>query len=273
MDTVDMSEIIKFEESYAARFMKSWAAADAEVKTLGNGNTPDIQITYSNGDVSYCEVKRDANEDEEQLKSRLNRFGDLNLRKGSGSWVVTLSKLVDFHRFNPKLHEVIDDLISIGIDDWDRRNTVLKFRSQNYLLQQGVDSVRQVKGHSEDRVIIFKTADFGVVIEDANIMIPWLESVQYRPKYKAPIERLALNNSVEQHLFVVIDSNTPQEIALVAHFHPTELPTEKFHLSPKLTHIWVAPFFNFNYSRDCAWVYSSSTGWKLVEIEREILQR
>ena len=273
VDTVDMLEIVNPEEIYASRFLKSWASNDAEVKTLGNGNTPDVQITYSNGAVAYCEVKRDADEDEERLKSRLNVYGDLKLRHGSGSWVINLSKLVDFHRFNLKLQEVVDDLISIGIDNWDHRNTVLKFKSQNYLLQQGVDSVRQVKGRPDDRVIIFKTADFGVVIEDANLLVPWLESIQHRPKYKAPIERLALNNSVEQHLFVLMDSNTPQEISLIAQFHPTDLPTKKLCLSPKLTHIWVAPFFNFNYSRDCAWVYAMTNGWELVEIEKENSKR
>ena len=133
--------------------------------------------------------------------------------------------------------------------------------------------MRQIKNHTEDRLIIFESADFGVVIEDANSLIPWLESVQYRSKYISPIERLALNDSVEQHLFILIDSNTPQEIALISQFHPTRLPSEKLHLSAKLTHLWVAPFFNFNYERDCAWVFSSQKGWELVEIERKVAQR
>lgn len=273
VDTVDMSETVKPEEIYAGRFLESWTSKSDEVRTLGNGNTPDIQITYADGSIAYCEVKRDADEDEEELRSRLGKHGDLKLKAGSGSWVVTLSKSLNFYKFNPKLQNVVDDLIAVGVYDWDRRNTVLKFSSQDFLLQNGVDSMRKIKDHSEDRLIIFRSADFGVVIEDANTVIPWLESVQYRSRYESSVERLALNDSVEQHLFVLIDSNTPQEIALIAQFHPTELPSEKLHLSPKLTHLWVAPFFNFNYSRDCAWVFSNQKGWELVEIEREIVQR
>jgi hypothetical protein len=268
LDTVDMPENVKPEETYAARFLESWTSKYDEVRTLGNGNTPDIQITYSNGAIAYCEVKRDANADEEALSSRLRKHGDLKLKAGCGSWVVTLSKSVDFYTFNPKLQVVVDDLIAVGIHDWDPRNTVLKFNSQDYLLQIGVDSMRQIKDSTEDRLIIFKSADFGVVIDDANTVIPWLESVQYRSKYVSPIERLAINGSTEQHLFVLIDSNTPQEIALISQFHPTELPSEKLHLSPKLTHLWAAPFFNFNYERDCAWVFTNQKGWELVEIER-----
>lgn len=265
---MDMSEVVKLEETYAARFLEAWTSDNDEVRTLGNGNTPDIQIIYSSGAIAYCEVKRDADEDQEQLRSRLEKHGDLKLKPGSGSWVVTLNKSVDFYTFNSKLQIVVDDLIAVGIYDWDRRNTVLKFNSQDYLLQNGVDSMRQIKDHTEDRLIIFESADFGVVIEDSNILIPWLESVQYRSKYISPIERLAVNDSVEQHLFIFIDSNTPQEIALISQFHPTELPSEKLHLSAKLTHLWVAPFFNFNYERDCAWVFSNQKGWELVEIKR-----
>jgi len=273
MDTVDMFETVKPEETYAARFLESWTSKSDEVRTLGNGNTPDIQITYPNGSIAYCEVKRDANEGEEQLRSRLGKHGDLKLKAGSGSWVVTLSKSLNFYTFNNKLQNVVDDLIAIGVYDWDHRNTVLKFNSQDYLLQNGVDSMRKIDDHSEDRLIIYRSADLGVVIEDANTVIPWLESVQYRSRYVSSVERLALNDSVEQHLFVLIDSNTPQEIALIAQFHPTQLPSERLHLSPKLTHLWVAPFFNFNHARDCAWVFSNQKGWGLVEIEREIVQR
>lgn len=268
MDTVDMSETVKPEETYAARFLESWTSKNDEVRTLGNGNTPDIQITYSNGTIAYCEVKRDADEEQEQLRSRLGKHGDLKLKDGSGSWLVTLRKSVDFYTFNPKLQIVVEDLNAVGIHDWDCRNTVLKFKSQDFLLQNGVDSMRKIKDNTEDRLIIFKSADFGVVIDDANIVIPWLESVQYRSKYISPIERLAINGSAEQHLFVLIDSNTPQEIALISQFRPTELPSEKLHLSAKLTHLWLAPFFNFNYERDCAWVFSNQKGWELVEIER-----
>jgi hypothetical protein len=268
VDTVDMSETVKPEETYAARFLESWTSKNDEVRTLGNGNTPDIQITYSNGTIAYCEVKRDADEEQEQLRSRLGKHGDLKLKDGSGSWLVTLRKSVDFYTFNPTLQIVVEDLNAVGIHDWDCRNTVLKFKSQDFLLQNGVDSMRKIKDNTEDRLIIFKSADFGVVIDDANIVIPWLESVQYRSKYISPIERLAINGSAEQHLFVLIDSNTPQEIALISQFRPTELPSEKLHLSAKLTHLWLAPFFNFNYERDCAWVFSNQKGWELVEIER-----
>lgn len=269
VDTVDMYDSIKSEEVFAARFVTAWVSKRGRVQTLGNGDTPDIQINYLDNSIAYCEVKRDADRDEEQLRSRLIGHGDLVLRPGSGSWLVTLSKIVDFYTFNAKLQEVVDDLTTIGINDWDYRNTVIKFRSQDFLIEHGVESFRLVTGYSDDRLMIFRAPDAGAVIEDANILIPWLESVQYRSKYISPIKRLALNNSIEQHLFIFVDSNTPLEIALVTEFHPTVLPSEKLHLSPKLTHLWVAPFYNFHHNHDCAWLYADEKGWQLIQISRE----
>jgi hypothetical protein len=216
-------------------------------------------------------VKRDADEIKEQFRSRLTKHGELKLRQGSGSWLITLSTIIDFYTFKDQLQEVVDDLNSIGVDEWDHRNTVMKFNSQSFLLRHGVQTIRRIYGYEDNRVVIFPSADFGVVIEDSNIAIPWLEGVQYRAKYVSPIERLSSNNTSQQHLFIFVDSNTPQEIALAAQFHPTALPSEKFQLSPQLTHIWLAPFFNFTNNRDFAWLYSRACGWELIPIDRENL--
>lgn len=272
VDTVNMTEKIRDEEIFAASFLSCWAGSSSKTETLGNGDTPDIRITFLDGSIGNCEVKRDADRQEEQLRSRLGNYGQMNLDDGSGSWLITLNFLIDFYEFRSVLQGVVDDLNAVGIDDWDGRNTVLKFRSQEFLIKNGVQGFRRIKGFEDDRVIMLKAPNFGVVLDNPNIVVPWLESVQLRNDYSSSILRLTEGNAQQKHLFICIDSNTPQEISTLIQFHPTVLPTEVIHLSPNLTHLWVASFFNFEYEKDCAWLFSLNSGWELVQTERKRLE-
>jgi hypothetical protein len=263
-----MSDELRPEEVLAASFIKSWAVQGTEIENLGNGDSPDIRITYPDGRKALCEVKRDADPIEEQMQSRLNRFGFLDLENGSGSWLITLDNLIDLLLFKKEIQSVVNDLNEIGIDDWDKRDRTLKFKSQDFLLRNTVSSFRRIKGYEGNRVIMMKSPKFGVVLEDPNSIIPWLESVQYRTEYRSSLSRLVLEDSVEQHLFIFVDSNTPHEIASILQFHPNSLPTEALHLPGFLTHIWISSFFNFVGKSDYAWVYSKLKGWELAEIER-----
>jgi hypothetical protein len=262
-----MSDYIRPEENLAGLFLKKWFGPGYRVENLGNGDTPDIKVSLQENLFAYAEVKRDADRLEEQMRARLNQYGVIDLNKDSGSWLISLDRIIDLQDFRNELQRVVNDLNSIGENNWDKRNRTMKFKSQDFLLNSGVSTFRKIQGYEGDRIVMIKSPKSGVVIGNSNFVIPWLEELQYRPEFDSSINRLALEKTQEQHLFIFADSKTPHDIESILQFHPTGLPSERFHLSKKLTHIWVAAFFNFQDSFLYSWMYSDKTGWSLVQIE------
>lgn len=263
----NMAQKRRIEEVLASLFIQAWLKDRGDIELLGNGDSPDIAIHYTDNRTVFCEVKQDSDTDTENMRDRIEKFGDITLSKNSAAWSITISELIDVREFRKLVPDIIRDLNSVGISNWDCSDRSLKFNSLDILLRYKVTSVRRVIGDDKSYARLWMDPKLGVVIEDSNIAVPWLNEIQFNPDFIAPIRRLNVSALKEGHLFIWAGSNTPHEISTMLSFHPDRLPTVELKLIPCLTHVWVASSLSFLPNYSYCWVYSQTLGWELVTLE------
>ena len=102
----NMGKRPRIEEVLAGEFIQAWLKDRGGIELLGNGNTPDIAIHYNDNRTVFCEVKQDSDTDTENMRHRIEKFGDITLSKDSGAWSISIPNLIDvleFRKFVPEL--------------------------------------------------------------------------------------------------------------------------------------------------------------------------
>ena len=114
----NMAQKRRIEEVLAGLFIQAWLKDRGDIELLGNGDSPDIAIHYNDNRTVFCEVKQDSDTDTENMRDRIEKFGDITLSKNSGAWSITISELIDVREFRKLVPDIIRDLNSVGLSNW-----------------------------------------------------------------------------------------------------------------------------------------------------------
>lgn len=252
------------DEEIAISIVRHWANGAGSVKGLGRGDNADFEIKYFEGAVGLGEIKSDVHESQRaQWEALLKRKGSqiFELPAGMGAWSFRIDSEAHIGHLESVLGEVISSLASLGHNSWSREWSYPRTEFDSAWATLGIIDFHKASGISGDYAYVQPNGIGGMVPTDANMAIPWIESLLEEEDWQKSWARLKDSNADERHIFLWIDSNSPSDLRLRVTFHADEPPTVFPNLPSGITHLWVGVAISFQ-SHASAWLYRAGFGWE-----------
>lgn len=262
-----MSSEIRPEELLAAKLIQAWVGDSGTVSTLGNGPTPDLRIDYPDKAPHYVEIKQDVHEGKAALRglisSRLSSQS-IFLEAGVGTWWFLVNEKFPVSSAASVINHALHLKKLTMSNHWDSSHAKYAANLHELCHQNGIESFRKVEPSvGSDRAYVVEDSIGGMIIRDADIAIPWIETLitreDWQPSYRRTIE-WSLGSA---HLFFWVQSGTPENIALMWSFIADDKPTLAIEIPDGISHVWISSFNTFSDPMR-AWVYSREAGWEMV---------
>jgi len=262
-----MSSNIRPEETLAAELIESWLQGRGTVTTMGNGDTPDLRIDYTDKPAEYVEIKQDVHEGKAALRSLIStRLSNQSvyLGEGIGTWWFLVNEKFQVSEAREIVSHAITLKMFTSSSSWEPAQVEIATTLGNFCEQNGITEFRRVElSTGENRAYIIEKGHTGMISRDANSAISWIVSLISRDSWIASFQRVTKWSKGGAHLFFWVQSGTPEEIALMWSFIEDDVPENNISLPDGIKHIWISSFLTFS-NPIRAWHFEVGRGWEMI---------
>lgn len=122
----------------------------------------------------------------------------------------------------------------------------------------GIESFHRFSMDSPALAVMQPMTTGGVLRDDPNIIVDWIDSVVVEPRYRDLTEKLQHLEADERHIFVVTGSATRYEVDHLFHAIEDALPTRDPAVPSWISHVWVMSLWGADraigrWERDRGW--------------------
>ena len=236
--------------------------------------TDDVDYKFiRNGDIhSVGEVKRDIDGnlsafDKLQAQKRISVMIDLSA--GFGGWTMHLDPLARRAGVNDQQYVSLVSLaISEGISTWqtgltDPAPSATFLETVNSF---GVSSIYRVGIGEESFLMLQRNMRSGAYIGIPDEAESWLNAVIAKHAEKRSYERFADYQAPEAHIFVIMESGTPENIRFWASGASPQPFAFEPELPPFTTHLFVCANVALQPGERRVWMYRPGGGWSFYQL-------
>jgi len=246
-------------EIAAVEVVKKWVANEGIVTDTGIGHGPDFLISYEDGTTAVGEIGW--HEDPtvaaawNALKKR-PRHHWCDLPPGAGYWSLMISHRCNINRLERELSSLIAILDDSGIEKLDMYDSFPRNVAANLARSLGIIHLRKVGVDRDEAFYLFEGTG-GVVPQDPNEIVPWIDELLVSNDYQDSWKKLLPLQADEKHIFIVGGSRTPFGISeLLKKLHES-IPYQSPSLPGDITHLWLSGI----YRPAISIMWSKKTGW------------
>lgn len=254
-------------ETLAAAMVGDWVGTAGTVVNTGSGHGPDFRIDYSDGRLGWGEVGWHEDPAEQAMWAetfRRDRHQIIELPGGRGHWSLSLRRGAHIGRLFDEVPTFIDRLLKSGqlylevVEDWPRTPEADEAR------RLGIEHIERVNTNEPALAVYFMPGSGGMVPEDPDVIVDWIEGVLGDPNYRDTTTKLLRLECAERHVFLMSGSRTDFGADERLRRIDAALPRRPPHLPSGITHVWAVSRFG---SAGAA-LWSSVTGWMVVPAPR-----
>lgn len=232
-------------------------------KSLGDGPTADIYLSYESGENGICEVKNDVDKEYESMWGALDgqmEAQTLPLKIRSGTWVAYIDKRTKVKNISNHIEGLILELLQSNVRMDTHQPAVIPKNLKTKIDELGIKDLVLINTGGNNECIIQPTATGGMVPDNFDEIRPWFLNFISNPEFNNSWNRLKESKHREKHLFIWVGSGTPEHLYRRFLFHPEEVPRVELDLPPWLTHVWIGNFRSMK-GGVYAWLYNHKESW------------
>jgi hypothetical protein len=258
----------RYIEDYAVEAVRSWVGSSGSVSNIGQGTSggPDIEIIYNDGHTAIGEVGWHQDREIQAMWAETHKRKDAQqvaLSPGAGQWMVSLSRGASIKNLYRELPSLIGDLLAQGETQLMIQGTWPPGPTADSARRLGIEDMSRVNNSSPARAIFFMPGSGGVVPQDPNVIVTWIDEVVADSRYLDMTSKLLKLSADERHIFIMSGGLTPFGVEEGLGRLDQALPTIGPTVPKGITHVWVASRFKFNEESSLG-LWRSSSGWAKV---------